>query len=544
MNTTLKGAAGLPSVCCRPRRAYRHAVIATLHELWKQTAVLLFVAAALLLTGCATPFQGIYPDDSAFVSGGFVEYTHNLDCGQEDEWSCQLFIEEQSTGYLRNYRVESEFGVFSAEGGAMLNYRLDEIDAIAELDDFSVLDIFVDTFTARALRPVKQVAGLALHPIDTAKRLPGGYARTFQEPLYELMDDAEDVQKKYKKARKINKKVRKISKRISERAAEEAQESANNGNGAQASLQLSQTDGALKAEKKVEKPSKPSKTERLYARADEEVREELMDYFDLTDREKRWMHQVGVDPDSKNPVLFGQVRRLAWTERLVSYGTTFVTFPVLPGAAWTADIMSLAWSKPDHDISELFQLNDTDDAADTTAVAQPVTVNYSKKLKKKKVYLRSVRKRLVTALKALDDVPGIDAAFDAAMKVNSKGAARFYTASVEMAAWYQNEHHNVIGVVPLGPAVMVQFNNAYSALLLPGGITDWTPKFAGAAHALNAGRPELWFRENLSAAHFLQLSYDGWFARDDWQGVTETSTNPELTAKSDVLDLLTKTNRP
>jgi hypothetical protein len=478
-----------------------------------------------------TPYQGIYPDDSARVSGLFIESPYNLVCDQENEWRCELFVEEQSSGYLRNYRVESEFGVFSAEGGAMLDYRLDEIDAIAELDDFSTLDIFVGTFADRALSPVRKLTSLATRPVSTAKRLPGGYLRTLQRPVDEFIDDIGDVQDKYKK-------VRKISRKVSERIGEKLEEPAEGDTKAVLSLEQKYSDHVVVDE---EKPVKQSKADRLYARAEEEVREELLDYFDLTDREKRWMHEVGMDPESKNPVLFGQIRRVAWTERLASYGTTIVTFPVMPGAIWSADIMALAWSEPEHDYGAFLQF-DSEEAEQP--VQQTVKKNYAGKLKKNKAYPRSIRKRMSAALLSLENVPGAAAAFDRALEINTEGAARFYTASMEMAAWYQEKSHNVIGLVPVGPAVMLQLSDARSALLLPGGLVDWTPKFAMTAGAMSSGRPEVWFREDLTVEQILQLGNEGWLASDAWRDINGAPGMGLPAAKNDFLDLLTKTNRP
>jgi hypothetical protein len=545
MNILLKGAADLLSGRCGSCRAYRQAVCAILAGLWNQTAALLFVAAALLLTGCVTPYQGVYPDDSAHAFGDFIETPYNPICDQKNEWHCELFIEEQSTGYLRNYRVDSEFGVFSAEGGEMLVYRLEELDAIAELDDFSTLDIFVGTFADRALAPVRKVTSLAIRPVSTAKRIPGGYLRTLQQPVYEFMDDVEDIQDKYKSTQKKYKKIRKISRKVSERIAEKMQEpveeeTKEEETKAEKSSELEYSDG-VGADKA--KPAKPSKVDRLYARAEEEAKEELLDFFDLTDREKRWMHEVGMDPESKNPVLFGQIRRVAWTERLASYGTTFVTFPLMPGAVWSADIMSLAWSEPQHDYAEFLQF-DSEKAQPSVQAMQPVRKNYVSKLKKNKAYPRSIRKRMSAALQSLEDIPGAAVAYDRALVINSEGAARFYTASMEMAVWYQEKNYNVIGLVPVGPAVMLQLSDARRALLMPGSLADWTPKFAMTAGTMSSGRPEVWFREDLTAEQILQLVNDGWLARDDWRGINEQPAMALPTAKNDFVDLLTKTNLP
>ena len=67
-----------------------------------------------------------------------------------------------------------------------------------------------------------------------------------------------------------------------------------------------------------------------------------------------------------------------------------------------------------------------------------------------------------------------------------------------MYAGYQEKNHNVIGLVPVWPAVMLELSNERRALLMPGSLADWTPKFAMAAGTMSSGRPEVWFREDLS----------------------------------------------
>lgn len=551
MNVTQKGVAGLPIKELRPCCAYRQLNSTARSGLWNQAARPLLALAALWLTACTSAYQGIYPDDSAFVSGDFIIYPNNSECFAEDDWQCELYLEEDTHGFLRNYRVESEFGVFSAEGAAMLDYRLDEIDAIASLNEFSTLDIFLDTFTDRALSPVRKVSRLATRPVDTVKRLPGGYMRGFQQPIYEVLDDVEDVLDDIEDVQDKYGKVRKISNKLSRRVAEKMQEPSDKSADDKVEQQEPVNGQAEKLKQAEPKPEKPSKENRLYAKAEEEAREEVLDYLDLTDREKRWMREAGIDRESRNPVLFDEIRRVAMTERIASYGTTFVTFPVMPGAAWGADMMTMAWSEPEHDIAEYLEtgsayLNFGQDSKEIAQASAPVSVNYAKKLKKNKAYPRSVRGRMANSLLRFSDMPGIDDVFAAARDVDSEGAARFFTASMEMAVWYQERYQSVQALVPVGPAVMVQLSDRRKALLLPGDAADWTPKFASAADALATGRPELWFREEVPIEHAVQLAYGGWYARGDWRGVIEGATPAEVesTFMQDFVDLLSKTNRP
>jgi hypothetical protein len=485
---------------------------------WRRfTANLILAGFALVLTGCMASQKGVYPDDSAIVSGAFVEPAEGSSCGLDIDWSCKVLVEDSSSRYLRNYRVESEFGTFSAEGRPMLDYRLEELQALASLDNYSTLKIIFGVVKDSALAPVRTMADLATQPVTTLKQLPGGYVRSYQNQVFEFVDDAQDVHKKYNKVVKVSNKV---SKRVTKYKAKRKDELATSEKSKHDDLAL--LSGAQSQPRQLAENDSESRT--LYMKAQERAVEETLDYLDLTDREKRWFNKVGVDRDSRNPALLSEIRRVAWTERLAVYGTGFITFPVLPGAAFSADLTRITNTQANFDPVALFRQQFVSPVVEQTLPkVRPLNPKQLRLVKKNPAFTRNVRNRLATALRQLGDVVGREEVLSAAAALRSEGEARFMTASVELAAWHQGHTGRVIEVYPVGPGVMARFDDFRCVVLIPGGTADWTPMFAGRVWQSSSQRPELWFRDDLEPATEQMFAKQGWFVYENWQPVMQVS---------------------
>lgn len=90
-------------------------------------------------------------------------------------------IEEkvQNDGYMNFYKIRSNFGEFEAEGNSMLRIRIQEIGALAELDQLSKTDVFLDAVKNSAKGQVDAVVNVAKNPVDTVKGLPSGVKNMF-----------------------------------------------------------------------------------------------------------------------------------------------------------------------------------------------------------------------------------------------------------------------------------------------------------------------------------------------------------------------------
>jgi len=72
------------------------------------------------------------------------------------------------------FTIDSHFGIFTAEGNAMLVRRVDEINAIARLKEVSKTDEFTEALKKAAMKPVNTAKALVTDPVKTLSAVPKG----------------------------------------------------------------------------------------------------------------------------------------------------------------------------------------------------------------------------------------------------------------------------------------------------------------------------------------------------------------------------------
>lgn len=89
-------------------------------------------------------------------------------------------MEEVVTYDLTNvFTISSEFGQFEAIGKDMLRIRIQEILAIAALQEIKKTKAFRDAAEQAAMSPLKGAHNLIIHPVDTVTGIPRGIGRLF-----------------------------------------------------------------------------------------------------------------------------------------------------------------------------------------------------------------------------------------------------------------------------------------------------------------------------------------------------------------------------
>lgn len=92
--------------------------------------------------------------------------------------------EVANDGRMNHFFLRSDFGDFVAESEPMLGVRVQEMYAIAELQEISRTKAFADAIRSAAIQPVKAVGQVATHPVNTVKGLPSGINRKFRGLAY------------------------------------------------------------------------------------------------------------------------------------------------------------------------------------------------------------------------------------------------------------------------------------------------------------------------------------------------------------------------
>jgi len=102
----------------------------------------------------------------------------------------------KSDGYMTAFVVRSDFGEFPAGSREMLEVRVNEVAAIAKLEDVSKSEVFAKSLGAAAEKKAKAVANIATNPVGTAKAVPQSMGRFFKKvgaKSKEAAGDAKDA---------------------------------------------------------------------------------------------------------------------------------------------------------------------------------------------------------------------------------------------------------------------------------------------------------------------------------------------------------------
>jgi hypothetical protein len=82
-------------------------------------------------------------------------------------------------GYMRNYAVDSDYGVFQVTGDFALRKLIKEIGAIAALQDVKKGQAYLSGIKNAASQPLEFGANLITEPVDTISGIPKGVATLF-----------------------------------------------------------------------------------------------------------------------------------------------------------------------------------------------------------------------------------------------------------------------------------------------------------------------------------------------------------------------------
>src|SRR5262249_10146346 len=82
-------------------------------------------------------------------------------------------------GFMAHFTIRSPFGVFEVHGQRMLPVRVNEVEALAALDNVSRSREFTAAAGRAIARPVTSAANMVTRPVETARGIPAGVGRLF-----------------------------------------------------------------------------------------------------------------------------------------------------------------------------------------------------------------------------------------------------------------------------------------------------------------------------------------------------------------------------
>jgi hypothetical protein len=250
-------------------------------------ALVLFAIVAAPPAHAQEPYEGPAVDKPADVlPAGLAQGPHYT-----------LADEVKTEGYFHGFLIRSDFGDFTAEGDAMLYVRLQEVQALAALEEVSKTDVFVKAAGTSVLNVGRSIGKAVTDPEATVKGLGAGVQR-FGENL----------------GRK--------TKQVAGSAKDAVQGDAG---------------GASTADKAVDAGASAAKG-----------------YLGVTGASRRWAQKLGVDPYSSNAVLREALEEIGKIDAAGSIAAkAVVPVPTVVGTA--AKVSDLVWEK---DPEELAKLNE------------------------------------------------------------------------------------------------------------------------------------------------------------------------------------------
>ena len=136
------------------------------------------LAAAVILTGSATT-QAQAPAPSGYETEPVLSAK---DLAAADVLKGPHFSVDPKVpvrGYLERFTIKSQYGTFKANGLRMLPIRVNEVEALAKLEDLSKTKEFAEAAGKAIARPVTSTVNMLVHPVETVTGFPDGVARLF-----------------------------------------------------------------------------------------------------------------------------------------------------------------------------------------------------------------------------------------------------------------------------------------------------------------------------------------------------------------------------
>jgi hypothetical protein len=229
----------------------------------------------------------------------------------------------RTDGYFHEFTLTSPYGAFEANGRSQLSVRIQEIGALAALDDVSKSEVFLKAAGQSVVKIGKGVASVVTKPSESVKGIGAGFKR-FGVNLG--------------------------------RRTQRAVDSATN-----------------------ESPSDGTEPE-----GDSATESAAMSVLGVSSAMRRWAAKVGVDPYTTNVVLRDALTSIAKVDAAGSIATK-VVIPIPPVVGMTSKVGHLVWEKDPEELRKINEqrlrdLSVTDDDAKKLFVNRWFTLTYQTRL--------------------------------------------------------------------------------------------------------------------------------------------------------------------
>jgi len=380
----------------------------------------------------------------------------------------------KTEGYLHVFDITSDYGPLEAEGKAMLQMRLHEVGALAQLDDVSKSEVFLKSAGTSVLNVGKGVASAVKDPAATAKGIGGGVKRF-----------GTNLGRKAKRT----------------------------------------TDKAVDSVSGDDKPAEGA-DKSTTAKAAEAGTGMAYSMLGVNGAARKWAQKVGVDPYTTNPILKKALTDLGQIDAAGGIAAKIVV-PIPMVVSGTASVGNLVWAK---DPEELLKINEQ------KFKELGVGGDVIKQLYLSKGFSLSLHTRFANNLSAVHVPGGADYVATAA-ESDTEREALFFVESAELLARFHTTAP-VVAVLPDSRALVAKTKDARAVAMLPVDWVSWTEAYEKAlgevekrAKAeLGATKLELRMTGTMSAVAKKEMSTRGWSVVENVPSTFEVAQSRAKTA--------------
>lgn len=372
-----------------------------------------------------------------------------------------------------SYTIKSDFGTYEARNTHMLEIRIREIQATAELKKKSGAEALAVGAAHTVIDPFKSAMNVASKPVETAKGVPGGIV-TFFKKIYYTGEKAVTVAGK---------------------TAKSTGKAITGGNNSVDGEDGGDTAGFYELSGDVEY---------------------LVDwYLGVSGGERRLARELNVDPYTSNPELAAELKRVAKYDRIGRLGIGFTSTPSVPGMGYVKDVNYYVWSK---DPKELREFNKK------TLIGMDVDPVLVQEFLDSPYYSPSFQTTVTLSMKELEGVSNREEIIEDALAASTIPEAEYFVKIVVLLTWYHNNESEFQTILNHGDITSGLTRDERIITILPVDYLCWSEDVASAARFhdevfrdVNAESRELWVVGDISGKAQSEITALGWEVYD---GVT------------------------
>lgn len=370
----------------------------------------------------------------------------------------------QSDCVWNSYQIKSEFGEFDAYNTNILKTRVNEIQAIAKLQETSGAEAMASGAAASVINPFKSAINVATNPVGTAVGIPGGVVTFFKKIYY------------------TGEKTVKITGQTVQKAG-----------------------GTITGSE--------DENGDTYAGITGDVGYLLDWYLGVSGGERRAAKKLGVDPYTSNPVLAAELKRVAKYDRIGRLGFGYVDIPSVQGMGYVKDVNHYVWDK---DPKELRDFNKK------SLLKMGVQEELAETFLNSPYYSPSFQTAIVFSLQEMEGVSNREEIIEDAVVASSIPEAQFYTNIVLLMSWFHINQSPFERIINHSDITSGLTADGRIITILPVDYVCWSEQVAEVANFHNevladveAEQREFWFAGSVSERTKDEINDLGWVVYDN-----------------------------